>query len=115
MSVGHWRNSYKPVKFFFMDVPFGVILVLSLMHIRVWTIALDVLVLCLGVYMRHIGLGLPAALRAFRAWFAGSYRPALPYRKIRRLVDFEHRRLAWQPEKEKGVVTLQPIKKDDAP
>jgi len=112
MSVGHWRNSYRPVKFFFLDWPIGVILMMSLMHVRVWTMTIDVLAICLGLYMRHIGLGLPAAIRAFRAWFAGAYRPALPYSKIRRLVDFEHRRLAWQPEKEKGVVALNPVKID---
>lgn len=114
MSVGHWRNSYKPVKFFFMDWPFGVILVCSLLHIRPWTVMLDVLVICLGIYMRHIGLGLWPAIRAARAWLAGSVRPSMPYRKRRRLVDFEYRRLPWQEEKQKGVVVLQPVKKDSA-
>lgn len=110
MSVGHWRNSYRPVKFFFLDWPIGVILMISLMHVRVWTMTIDVLAICLGLYMRHIGLGLPQAIRATRAWFAGSYRPALPYWKVRRPVDFEHRRLAWQPEVEKGPVALNPVK-----
>ncbi|NTF16809.1 hypothetical protein G6L37_00020 [Agrobacterium rubi] len=113
MSVGHWRNSYRPVKFFFLDWPIGVIVVMSVLHIRPWTLAIDAVAICLGLYMRHIGLGLPAAIRATRAWFAGSYRPALPYWKVRRLVDFEHRRLAWQPTKEKGAVELNPVKADD--
>jgi intracellular multiplication protein IcmT len=112
MSVAHWRNSYKPVKFFFMDVRVGVVVVLTLLHVAWWTILLDLVVIGVGYYIERIGLGFPSACRAVRAWFAGSYRPALPYWKIRRKVDYEHRRLAWQPAREGGVQTLKEVRKD---
>ena len=112
MSVGHWRNSYRPVKFFFMDAPFGVIIVLSVVHIRYYTIALDILVILLAFYLRRLGVGIPTALRAARATLAGDVRPAMPFRKTRRKVDYEHRRLAWQPEVDTSPVDLNPVEKD---
>lgn len=112
MSVAHWRNSYKPVKFFFMDVRVGVIVVLTLLHLSWWTIALDLCVIALGYYIERIGLGFPAACRAVRCALAGNYRPALPNRKARRKVDFEHRRLAWQASPDTGVQMLKEVKKD---
>ena len=49
MSVAHWRNSYKPVKFFFMDVRVGVVVVLTLLHLAWYTILLDIVVIGIGI------------------------------------------------------------------
>lgn len=113
MAVGHWRNTYKPVKFFFMDVRVGVVIALTMIHIKFWTLALDVVVIALGYYIERSGLGFNSALRAVRCWLAGDYRPALSPRKVRRAVDYDHRRLAWQPRKDKGVAHLNAVKPDE--
>lgn len=112
MAVGHWRNTYKPVKFFFMDVRVGVVIALSLIHLKYWTIGLDLAVIALGYYIERSGLGFMAAVRAVRSWLAGTYRPAGPPRKVRHAVDYEHRRLAWQPRRDKGVAVLNEVKQD---
>jgi len=107
--MAHWRNTYKPARFFFLDVRVGVVILASLIHIRFWTIALDVVVIFLGWWIERIGLGFMGALRAAREWVAGPIRPALPMNKVRRKVDFARRKLPWAKEPEKGKHVLQPV------
>lgn len=108
--MAHWRNTYRPARFFFLDVRVGVVIVLSLIHIRFWTMTLDVVVIALGWWVERIGLGFMGALRAAREWAAGRVRPALPPHKVRRKVDFQHRPMAWEKPRETGDNVLQPVK-----
>lgn len=108
--MAHWRNTYRPARFFFLDVRVGVIILASLIHLRWYTFTLDVIAIALGWYVERIGLGFAGAVRAFREYFAGAYRPALPKHKIRGLVDYSPRQMAWVKKKSQETVQLKPIK-----
>lgn len=110
--MSHWRNTYRPARFFFLDVRVGVIILASLIHLRYWTIALDVIAVVLAWWVERIGLGFMGAMRAAREYIAGPHRPALPHHKIRNLVDFTPRKMAWTKTVNQEPVVLEPIKHD---
>lgn len=107
--MAHFRNTFRPARFFFMDVRVGVVILASMMHVRSYTIAIDVLAIALAWYVERIGTGVPGGVRAFRAWLAGPYRPAHQIHKIRQKVDFQHIRLPWQAESFNGTIDLKPV------
>lgn len=107
--MGHFKHTWRPARFFFMDFRVGLIFVVSLMHLRFYTIAIDVIAVALAWYVERLGMTLPGAIRALRAWVAGPYRPALPPNKMRQRTDFEYVRLAWQPERVTGEFHLKEI------
>lgn len=111
--MAHWNNTYRPARFFFLDVRVGVIILASFMHVRMWTLGLDVIVIMLGWWVERVGLGFMGAMRAVREYIAGPYRPALPPHKIRGWVDYGRRRMAWEKPIDQSPVKLQPIKKDE--
>lgn len=111
--MAHWNNTYRPARFFFLDVRVGIIILASFMHVRFWTLSLDVIVIMLGWWIERVGLGFMGAMRALRDYIAGAYRPALPRHKIRRWVDYSHRRLAWQERVDQSPVKLTPLKKNE--
>lgn len=86
----HWRNTWRPARFFFLDAKAGVVLLLALLHIRPWTIALAAGIVSLFWWPERKGLGFPEALKAARAWLAGRDRPPVKRVKLRRRVDYEH-------------------------
>lgn len=108
--MAHWRNTYKPARFFFLDVRVGVVILASLIHVRLWTITLDLIVVLLAWYVERIGLGFMGAMRAAREWLAGPVRPALAAHKVRRKVDYGRRRMAWDAVPFRGDHHLTPIK-----
>lgn len=83
----HWRNTMKPVRFFAFDakaaIPFGLFIV----HARLWTLLLTILVLVGFWLLERRGLSLPAALRAFRLWLFAGRRPAFLWTRRRGMVD----------------------------
>lgn len=111
--MAHFRDTYKPARFLFLDVRVGVIICASLLHVRYWTMAIDVLVIVLALYVERIGLGFVGALRAARAYVAGSYRPALRREKIRRKVDFERRMMAWEKPLNLDPIQLDEVEADE--
>lgn len=108
--MAHWRNTFRPARFFFLDVRVGVIILASLLHLRWYTISLDIIAFALGWYVERIGLGFAGACRAVREYLAGPYRPALPPYKIRGLVDYDPRRMAWVKPVDKTPAELKPVK-----
>jgi intracellular multiplication protein IcmT len=112
--MAHYRDTYKPARFLFLDVRVGVIIFASLLHIRYWTLGLDFLVILIALYVERIGLGFMGSMRAVRAYFTGSYRPALRVQKIRRKVDFERRRMAWERPLNNEPVLLDEVKRDQS-
>src|SRR5690606_37663376 len=97
-NMAHWNNTYRPARFFFLDVRVGIIILASFMHVRLWTLTTDVIVIMLGWWVERVGLGFMGAMRAVREYVAGSYRPALNPHKIRQWVDFSHRCMAWEKQ-----------------
>lgn len=107
--MAHFRNTYKPARFVFVDVRVGVIIFASALHIRPWTVGLDLVVLLLAIYVERIGLGFIGTLRAIRAYFTGSYRPALRIQKIRRKVDYERRNMAWEKTLDRDPILVDEV------
>lgn len=107
--MAHWRDTYRPARFFFLDVRAGVLVLLTLVWIRPWTIALAAGAIGLAWYLERLGLNVPGALRAFRSYLAGPIRPALPHYKIREQIDFSRRRMAWEDPAPEGKMALKPF------
>jgi len=112
--MAHYRDTYRYAKFVFLDYRAGVVILASLLHIRLWTGLLDVVVILLALYVDRIGLGLTGAVRAARSYLAGSYRPALRREKIRRKVDFERRLMAWEKRPDTSPAMLAEVRSGDA-
>ncbi len=89
--MAHWRETYKPARFFTLDARAGVPLIGVCLHARVWTVGLAVTVLIVFYVLERRGLTLPAALRGLRAWIIGDRRPALPIHHVRHTIDYERR------------------------
>lgn len=89
--MAHWRDTYKPARFFIMDARAGVIVVVTLLHVRIWTVALMAGTITLFWFLERRGFSLPGAFRAFRAWLIGDDRPARRIFKTRAPIDYERR------------------------
>ena len=83
----HWRNTQKPVRFFFMDARAFVGLLVYLVHARVWTFCLVLLSTFVFWLLERYGLTFPSAFRAFRAWLVGANRPGTSRFFRRRWID----------------------------
>lgn len=71
----HWRNTQKPVRFFFLDARAFVGILFYLVHARVWTLCLVFLTIFVFWVFERQGLTFASALRATRAWIVGNRRP----------------------------------------
>ena len=84
----HWRNSMRPVRFFGMDaraaIPFFVLLV----YFRPVSLFLTFVSTVVFVSLEKRGLTFPSALRTFRSWLNGQYRPAWVSGRRRRFIDY---------------------------
>ena len=89
--MAHWRDTYKPARFFFVDANAGVVLLLCLLHIKVWTFCTAFAVLLLFWWLERLGLNFMSAMRALRTWFVGDLRPARPPRMTRGRIDYDRR------------------------
>ena len=82
-----WRDTMRPVRFYFMDARLLVLLTVWLFVPAWWTTAAVVLAVAALRIAEARGYRLQAAIRAVRARSAGE-RPALRARRVRRFVDF---------------------------
>ena len=82
-----WRDTMRPVRFYFVDARLLVLLTVWLFVPAWWTTAAAVLAVAALRVAEARGYRLHAALRAVRAQAAGR-RPALHARRVRRFVDF---------------------------
>lgn len=83
----HWRNTMKPVRFFRFDARIGIFLVLVLVHARLWTLGLFVIMLLIFWALERKGLVFNAALRAARSWMTGPNRPGWVWYRRRKMRD----------------------------
>ncbi|MBI1215046.1 MAG: type IV secretion protein IcmT [Alphaproteobacteria bacterium] len=83
----HWRNTMKTVRFFIFDARAGFFVVLVLVHARMWTLMLAILVMSTFYLLERKSLTFPAALRSLRVWLIGSYRPGWIWSRRRKLID----------------------------
>jgi len=84
----HWRNSQKPARFFALDARAAAALMLFLVHARLWTFTLAVVVMLVFWLLERRGLTFEAALRAWRSWLVGRHRPAMRPGSRRHWIDF---------------------------
>ncbi len=84
----HWRNTQKPVRFFFVDARGFLGFMLFLVHARPWTLTLAIFILVFFWFLERKGLTFESSIRAFRSWICGSSRPANSRRVRRRLIDY---------------------------
>jgi|SRR5688572_15276816 intracellular multiplication protein IcmT len=94
----HWRNSMKPARFFFLDARAAVPFVFTLLHLRLWTLAVAAITTLIFYILEQRGLSFDAALRAIRVWFVGDKRPNIQPSNRRRMVDY-----SFEPWPEKFV------------
>jgi len=88
MSVWHWRNTMKPVRFFALDARAVIPLLFCFFPFHVWKLFIAVPFIFLFLWLERRGLTFPAALRAMRAWLVGKKRPAFVNAERRSMTDF---------------------------
>ena len=83
----HWRNTQKPVRFFFLDARAFIGVLFLLIHFRIWVLCLCLIMMAFFWAFERHGLMFGPALRSLRSWFTGRWRPANARRAARRLQD----------------------------
>lgn len=84
----HWRNTQKPVRFFFLDARAFTGVFLFLVHARTWVLILAISSLLFFWFLERRGLSLESAIRAIRSWLVGRRRPAMRRRGRRLYIDY---------------------------
>ncbi len=84
----HWRNTQKPARFFLVDARAAFAVFLFLIHARLWTFTLAIIVMLIFWAMEQRGLTFEASLRSIRCWILGSRRPATLSTRQRYWTDF---------------------------
>lgn len=87
--MAHWRDSYKPARFFFMEAKAGVPILATLLHFRFYTVIPTLIWVVLFWFLERRGLNFTTAFRAFRAWIIGDLRPARNVFKTRARIDYD--------------------------
>jgi len=88
MSDIHWRNTQRPARFFALDARAAATILLFLVHARVWTFVLAILVMIIFWFSERMGLTFESALRALRCYILGQNRPANHRQAMRRWIDY---------------------------
>jgi intracellular multiplication protein IcmT len=86
-SFNHWRNTARPVRFFNIDYRAGIFVFLFMMHVRLWTFCILIIVIAVLWFLERRGLSMPLAMRRLRIWFYGKRRPALSKVHDRKMYD----------------------------
>jgi len=73
------KNVSKGLKFFFIDGFAAIPLVLTLVHIRIYTLVITALLVISLTVLRHLGLRTEWLWRFLRSRVAGNDRSARPY------------------------------------
>lgn len=84
----HWRDTMREVRFFAFDARSAAPILLFIMHMRTWTLVLAILTMIAFSMLERRGLTFSAALRSFRSWMTGDYRPATLFSRKRKMIDF---------------------------
>ena len=84
----HWRNTQKPARFFVLDARAFSAVMLFIVHARLWTFAVTILIMVIFWFLERRGLTFEAAIRALRSWVVGARRPALRTNTRRYWIDF---------------------------
>lgn len=77
----HWRDSARNPRFFLIDARAAFPLLLFLLHIRVWTFVVAIIVMAFFAAIEHYGFSLVVFLRWLRSTLAGPRKVAIPWWK----------------------------------
>ena len=83
-----WRETHKPVRFAFLDGRIVPALLLTVMHLRIWTVLLALAAMAALSLFERRGIRADAIPLHLRARIAGRLRPACGIRAERRPVNF---------------------------
>lgn len=86
-NLYHWRNTARTARFFVFDARAAAPLLLFIIHMRLWTLILALVVIIIFAVLERFGLTVNLAMRRFRVWFFGPLRPALVKMFRRDFVD----------------------------
>jgi len=79
LANAHWRDSARPARFFFIDAkaafPFG----LFLIHIKLWTFIIALVIMVFFTILNRYGYSVEVFLRIFKSLLAGSRKMAIPW------------------------------------
>ena len=84
----HWRNSMRSARFFMFDARSAVGICLVLVHIRLWTLMLALIIIMIFWLAERAGYEFNAVLRRVRLAIIGPKRPATAFSSSRRLKDY---------------------------
>lgn len=84
----YWRETHKQPRFLMFDGRVVSVMILCVMHIRVWTILALVISLLVLLYFGNKGISADSIIRFLRAQFVGKRRTARGLDAERGLVDF---------------------------
>jgi intracellular multiplication protein IcmT len=75
----HWRDSARPAKFFFIDARASFPVILFLVHIRLWTFIVAMIMMLFFTVLNHFGYGVGVFFRIFKCVLSGSRKMAIPW------------------------------------
>lgn len=84
----YWRETHKLPRFLIFDGRVVLPILLSILHMRLWTIILTVIVLIALFYFDRKGISADSIARFLRAKFVGSHRTARGVDAERSFVDY---------------------------
>jgi intracellular multiplication protein IcmT len=83
-----WRETMRDPQIAIFDARLTVLLLISIFHVRIWTIALALAAVVFFWSIEYHRLPFPSALRFARNWLAGPIRRAVPRNQLRPMIDF---------------------------
>lgn len=75
----HWRDSARPAQFFFIDAKVAFPFILFLVHIKMWTFVLAVIMMAFFTLLSRYGYSVEVFLRILRSTLAGPRKMARPW------------------------------------
>lgn len=84
----YWRETHRQPRFLMLDGRIVVLLLLMVMHIRLWTIALTLIAIAIQWWFGRKGIGPDSILRFIRASIVGRRRTARGFAAERSAVDY---------------------------
>lgn len=75
----HWRDSARSAKFFFVDAKAAFPLILFLVHIKLWTFIVALIIMTFFTLLSRYGFSVEVFLRIFRSTLAGPRKMAIPW------------------------------------
>ncbi len=84
----HWRDTMRTIRFLGFDARVAFLIPIWLVYLRWSTIILSFIVFYIFKFLENKGLTFPAALRAFRGWLTGTYRPSTPGLRTHQFADY---------------------------